>query len=335
MYLRSRWVILQLLSLLSFVTIFPAIFSAVPLFLLKLQTSRLVFLLYCLSAELLLCGYFLVANPKGVIIGLIYLLVIFWGALAGELALLFVGLNSLSVKNKFWFWYWLWGTAPLILGLLVLVVSIDSPLEMMAQLQTWVKTQVLDVPSTHEMITELKKTSSTDPATLTAISLLEDPVLFTRQLVFMVPSYCIVGYYSMAFMTVFFATRFEHVTKDFLVPDWGKQIVNSYQNADWLIVPVILLLSWQLFHPQLPLSPFWKVHGELLGSSLINVLGVFFFFQGFVVLLHLMQKLAISGFFRVILLFAILTFALWGVVILGLADMWFSFRKMEIKKAIK
>lgn len=67
--------------------------------------------------------------------------------------------------------------------------------------------------------------------------------------------------------------------------------------------------------------------GEVMGGSLLIALAVFYFFQGFGIVVESLTYFGILGIFRSILLVVILFFAWRFVVLLGLFDTWINFRK--------
>ena len=335
MKIRTKWVLLQLLSMLSFVTLFPALFSAVPLVLLRLETPRNYFYLFVATANILMASYFLVVNPPGVALIGIYLAVCFWGALGGELLLKYFDQRSdeITDPSKFWSYYLGLGTIPLLIFICCTPLFLGHPEQWFSHLKIWVEQHVLNSPSAMEILKELKKNTSAEADQ--AVKLIENSDLFTKQLIFLIPSYLIVAYYVLAYFTIFFTSRLGHLTGLTLKPKWADSIVLGYRNPDWSIISVILVLAWYLFSDMLPLSPFWKENGMLLGSSLINVIGVFFFFQGFVVTVQFFDHWGIKGIVRTIVLFLIFVLALRAVVLLGLIDMWFDFRKKYVKRNSK
>lgn len=67
--------------------------------------------------------------------------------------------------------------------------------------------------------------------------------------------------------------------------------------------------------------------GEILGGNLLIGLAVFYFFQGFGIVIESLTYFGILGIFRSLLLVVILFFAWRFVVLVGLFDTWINFRK--------
>jgi len=65
----------------------------------------------------------------------------------------------------------------------------------------------------------------------------------------------------------------------------------------------------------------------LIGSNILYCLGIFYFFQGFGVVMDFLTWMNVQGFFRSILVVVILWSAWRVVVLVGLFDMWVNFRR--------
>lgn len=333
MRIQSKWIILQLTSLLCYTTLFPAIFAAVPLALFRLEAPRRYFYSFLVCTNSILIAYFGFIKTEGIAFALGYSLVCLWGTLASELLLKYYSLNNATAKtedkNIFWKYYLGLGLIPLLIVIFSLYLYTKNVMksESIYGLAQQFSAKILSEPSTLEVIKELKK--NTAPEAEQVISLLESTDLFASQLLFAVPSYLLVAYFVLAFFTIFFLSRLSHFTSSSLSPEWIKNIVYEYRNPDFTIVVAILILAWSLFYQQLPLNAFWLKHGAILGSSLINVIGVFFFFQGLMVCLHLLDRWGIKGFLGAIILFVILLMVIKAVAVLGLVDMWLDVRNKK------
>ena len=336
MRIQSKWIILQLTSLLCYTTLFPAIFAAVPLALFRLEAPRRYYYSFLACTNAILFAYFGFIKTEGIAFALGYSLICFLGTLGSELLLKYystekvAGVSDVSEnKNSFWQYYLGLGLAPLLIIILSLFLYSKSVMkaESLYGLAQQFSTKILSEPSTLEVIKELKK--NTSPEAEQVIKLLENTDLFTIQLLFAVPSYLMVAYFILAFFTIFFLSRLSHFTGKYLSPEWVKNIVYEYRNPDFSIVVAIMVLAWSLFYQHLPLNDFWLKHGAVLGSSLINVIGVFFFFQGLMVCLQLLDRWGIKGFLGAIILFVILLTVVKAIAVLGLIDIWLDIRNKK------
>lgn len=338
MRIQSKWIILQLTSLLCYITIFPAIFAAVPLALFRIEAPRKYYLSFILGTNVLLISYFGFIKTEGIAFALGYTLISFLGTLLAELLLKFypvptieiIGQEQIQGSKPFWKYYLAIAAIPLLIILVwtLAVLKTGFNPELIYEKAKNYSIIILNEPSTLEVLTELKKSTSPDAEQI--VRLLENPDLFASQMMFVIPSYFLMGYIILAFFSVFFMVRLGQFSIKTLNPIWIKNVVYEYRNHDISIIVAIAVLGWSLFHQQLPLSTFWQQHGAILGSSLINVVGVFFFFQGLMVCLHLLDRWGIKGFFGAIILFIILLTVIKAVAILGLVDVWLDFRKRSL-----
>lgn len=329
--IQSKWIILQLTSLLCYITIFPAIFSAVPIALLRLEAPRNYFLGFLVSSNLILYSYFGFIKVEGIAFAFGYSIICFIGALAAELLLKYYPFEQNYVAGKvFWKNYLLIGIIPLIIAFTLTLSMLKTGLDAQAIKGKALEfsEKLLSEPTTLEAIKELKK--STAPEAENVVRMLENSEVFSNHLLFAVPTYMIMAYFIMLYFTLFFLARLSHFSSNRLNSEWSKVVVSEFRNPDSFIILAILVLAWALFYQQLPLSPFWLENGGILGSSLINIIGVFFFFQGLMVCLHLLDRWGIKGLFGAIILFVILLVAIKAVAILGLIDMWADFRNRKL-----
>ncbi|MFZ8933636.1 MAG: DUF2232 domain-containing protein [Bacteriovoracaceae bacterium] len=72
--------------------------------------------------------------------------------------------------------------------------------------------------------------------------------------------------------------------------------------------------------------------GTVIGSNLLYMMGVFYFFQGFGIFLDFLTHLKVFGFFRTLMVGMGLMLAWRALVIVGVFDLWVDFRKFFKKK---
>ena len=72
--------------------------------------------------------------------------------------------------------------------------------------------------------------------------------------------------------------------------------------------------------------------GPVMGISLLKILGVFYFFQGFGIYVDFLDHVRIFGFLRSILVVLIVLTANQMLALVGLFDMFVNFRKFLKKK---
>ena len=113
----------------------------------------------------------------------------------------------------------------------------------------------------------------------------------------------------------------------------GNDYPHSEKNLLQFQVPFALV---PLLIVGLVLAVWGKDLGQLwyedAGMNIIKCLGLFYFFQGFGVLSDLLSFLGILGFWRSIVVMAVVFIASTFVAAVGLFDNWFDFRKYFVKK---
>jgi len=111
---------------------------------------------------------------------------------------------------------------------------------------------------------------------------------------------------------------------------FGLRDLLNFKVPDYFVWPLIGALALTLGGDYL-----LGETGVIVGTNLLYILGIFYFFQGFGVLVDFMDHLKIYGFFRTLLM-AFIFFMAWKVlVIVGVFDLWVNFRKFLKKKESK
>lgn len=83
-------------------------------------------------------------------------------------------------------------------------------------------------------------------------------------------------------------------------------------------------------------ADYWQLTwGDALGYNMLRMLGVFYFFQGFGVLLDYLNHFGVMGLFRTLFVMGIILVMPSLMALLGLFDTWFDFTKKIQKKTFK
>ena len=90
-----------------------------------------------------------------------------------------------------------------------------------------------------------------------------------------------------------------------------------------LIVGLVLMLAGEYLLGDM---------GVVVGSNLLYMMGVFYFFQGFGIFLDFLTHLKVFGFFRTLMVAMGLMIAWRVLVFVGVFDLWINFRKFFKKK---
>jgi len=103
---------------------------------------------------------------------------------------------------------------------------------------------------------------------------------------------------------------------------YGLRDLLNFKMPDYFVWPLIVALALTLGGEYL-----LGETGVLVGTNILYMLGIFYFFQGFGVVVDSLDHFKIFGFIRTLLL-AFSFFFFWRViVIVGVFDLWINFRK--------
>ena len=173
----------------------------------------------------------------------------------------------------------------------------------------------------------MEKGGSTD---INALAMLDDPKLLASELIHTFPAYIFIGVFVMLWFNMFMVLKSRRLLFS------GNDYPHSEKNLLQFQVPFALV---PLLIVGLVLAVWGKDLGQLwyedAGMNIIKCLGLFYFFQGFGVLSDLLSFLGILGFWRSIVVMAVVFIASTFVAAVGLFDNWFDFRKYFVKPKIE
>ncbi len=120
-------------------------------------------------------------------------------------------------------------------------------------------------------------------------------------------------------------------------PQWRQQIgyrssikeLIQYKNPEWLIFPVLVLISLLLVC--------YYQKWEMVNVAVISLLfffSFFYFLQGFGVYADFLRYLRLKGFMRMLFVFVAVVFMSRMLAVIGFFDLWINFRKF-FKKQIE
>lgn len=180
-----------------------------------------------------------------------------------------------------------------------------------------------------EKIEEQKKLieQSTDKEAIQVLQLLDRPDLLTKEVMASFPAYFFIGVFLMLWFNMFLALKSRRLllsAQDY--PYSEKNLLNF--RVPFAYVPVLMagfvLAIWGADLGNASLEP--------AGLTIIKCLGIFYFFQGFGVLSDLLNFMGLTGFFRSLLVMAVILLASYLIAAAGLFDNWFDFRKYFVKR---
>ena len=158
-------------------------------------------------------------------------------------------------------------------------------------------------------------------------SLISSPEKIAVEIISWTPTVFISGTFLSLWVSLYYVLRNSY--------SWRKKIDFPYglvhltyfklpfQFVYLLIFGIVIVLASDYVNP----------HMATVGLNLIYAIGTLYFFQGFGVCYDFFVIKRIRGFFRSFSLMFILVFAWKAVVVVGLLDVWFNFRKYFLNKS--
>jgi len=167
---------------------------------------------------------------------------------------------------------------------------------------------------------------STDKDAIHVLELLDRPDLMADQVMEVFPSYFFMGVFLMLWFNMFLTLK-------------SRRLLLSAQDFKFSELNLLTFKVPFGFVPVLALGLILAVWGaeylgkdaEVVGFHLIRSLGLFYFFQGFGVLISLLDFVGLFGFFRTVLVIMIVLMGNPIIAAAGLFDNWFDFRSYFIK----
>ncbi len=101
----------------------------------------------------------------------------------------------------------------------------------------------------------------------------------------------------------------------------SEESLKNFKMSDYFIFPVAIGLALLLFGEKL--GPEYKYFGEVG----LFLMGIFYFMQGFGILMTYFDRFGLQGIFRSLILILVIFFSPMFLCSLGLFDTWFDFRK--------
>lgn len=247
---------------------------------------------------------------------------VFFYLFAFIIALLIVGIVKAKVRPSKGLVYGGISFYVTTLGLFLLgVFALNVPLK--AQLVTEINK--IGVELKKQEATLLKDGGDEAIATLASFS---EPEKLATELLLLAPSYYFIGLLFVLWANLFLALRARRMLLNPNERKLSEQSLLNFKVADsvvWLLAISLFMAIWgtDIGYPGL----------EFVGMSLIKVIGVFYFFQGFGLYVEFLNKIRIFGIVRTVLVIFTVMTASWLIALVGLFDLWVDFRKYLRKKS--
>jgi len=340
----SRIVLLTSLSLLSLVSGFFVLITPLPIALLFLQTKRSQAFLSLSIATFFLSLYSYFSEGTSLLMTGFYLLFVYIGYNVSKF--LRPPWDGIPIESKLLniHWFELWKTFfPLIIVLVIGFAGVVNRLGGWEESKNYLIKNIESSGIFKKTIEGLKKENI--PETTLLLQKLENKPALAREILVLVPFYISSLLFFSAWLTLLLVLRVKSrrlfVLGDFEGVKKLEGVVLGYKNPLWLLYGVVVTLVLFLTKYFIVSSQWQEVIDsfELIGHGLMLTLGLFYFFQGFAVLLHLFNLWNIKGIFKSVFIFSWFFISLINPImvfilpVLGLVDEWVDFRtKFKLKK---
>lgn len=174
-------------------------------------------------------------------------------------------------------------------------------------------------PILEPQIEEMK--SSPEGSAYAAQTFLEKPGPFIDDMIKTAPGYIIMGFVLMLWLNTFLLLKSQRLVRNSEQMAYSEKVLLNFKMPDQFIFPVLLGLGMYMWGDSyMP----WLSN---LGLLVIQVLGLFYFFQGFGIYMAFLDHYKIGGIFRSILMVLTILVAYQMIALVGLFDMFVNFRK--------
>lgn len=166
---------------------------------------------------------------------------------------------------------------------------------------------------------------------LTEIGLGGDPKDLARELLQVVPGYLFMGIFFVLWVNMFLALKGQRLLRtDTSVRFDERELLRFKMPFAWAYVVAIALAL-------VVGADYWQLSwAEPVGLNVLRMVGIFYFFQGFGVMLEYLNHFGVLGIFRTFFVMGIVFFVPQVIALLGLFDTWFDFTsKIKNKEKFK
>ncbi|MBF0300265.1 MAG: DUF2232 domain-containing protein [Oligoflexia bacterium] len=152
------------------------------------------------------------------------------------------------------------------------------------------------------------------------------PELLADEVIKTLPLTIFIGVIFTLWINLALLFRFLVRSKNKIEYSYNIKDLLHFKVPDYFIWPLITLLALMLAGSH--------IHQNIgiIAKNLLFCLGLFYFFQGFGILIELFDLLKLEGFFRSLLIVLTVITSYWILALVGLFDLWVDFRAFLIKK---
>jgi len=141
-----------------------------------------------------------------------------------------------------------------------------------------------------------------------------------------IPLYAYAGIFLSIWGIFYFILKSYHYYSQPKYLKYSEDALKNFRMSDYFIFPVAIFLALYVFANDL------GGHWGYIGQIGLFAFGVFYFMQGFGVLMSYLDNFKVFGFFRTFIVVTIFVLAPFFLCSLGLFDTWFDFRKKTKNK---
>ena len=174
---------------------------------------------------------------------------------------------------------------------------------------------------------ELAKKDGKFDQSLVDLGLNRPPQEIAREVVNLVPGYLFITVFFVMWVNMFLALKGQRLLRTETSVAWDERALMTFKMPFFWAYVVALALALVVGADAMKWA--WA---EPVGMNLLRMLGVFYFFQGFGVLLDYLNHFHVLGFFRTLIVMSIILVMPALIAIFGLFDTWFDFTKKLSKK---
>lgn len=148
-----------------------------------------------------------------------------------------------------------------------------------------------------------------------------------KEILILIPGYLFIGTFFVLWVNMFLALKGQRLLRTESAVKYDERALLGFKMPFFWAYFVAIGLALVVGADYLQLS--WA---EPVGMNLLRMLGVFYFFQGFGVLLDYLNHFGVLGLFRTLIVMAIVLVMPSLIAFLGLFDTWFDFTQKIRKK---
>lgn len=180
-------------------------------------------------------------------------------------------------------------------------------------------------PVFKSQIEELK--SSPDGSPYALQSIFENPEPFIDEAIATAPGYIIMAFILMMWVNTFLLLKSQRLVQEGSANQKVSEIaLLNFKMPDHFIFPVLAGLAMYMWGEE------YKPWVTQVGLLILQILGVFYFFQGFGIYNAYLNYYKIRGFLRSVLMVLTVLIAYQMIALIGLFDMFVNFRKYLKKR---